>query len=340
VAKSTLNLALSLLAKPDLRTHMPKNILLTGAAGFIGSFTAQALHAQGHHLTLIDNFNEFTYPSSLKRQRTNQLMPDHDILKLDLITDFARLEQIAEEQSFDTLIHLAAHASVTESISASSAYAQTNIIGTQTALQLAARHHIKHFIFASSSSIYNENNPPFSETHYIHPLSPYAASKAAAEIYCSIGHQLHDLPITVLRFFSVYGPWGRPDMAPAILANQIHEKKEITITRNHARDYIYIDDAVHALTTCVERGPHGYEVFNIASGQPTTIVKLAQALATIDQHRPIIRYRSSPRGEMATTWANITHAQQELNFHPSTSIERGCQQLMNWITTQAITASR
>ncbi len=307
-------------------------VLITGGAGFVGSHAAKMLQERGDEVVLWDNFSDFLYPSWLKRARvTDFLKNEVPVIEGD-ITDAELLEKTFREGKFEVVLHLAAHANPKESVIRAQEYTYTNVNGTLAVLEAATKYDVKRLVFAGSSSVYNDEQTPFEETTYpLRPKSPYGASKAAAEDYCSMWHDLHGLPITVLRFFSVYGPWGRPDMAPMIFAEKILTEAEVPLNKDdRQRDVTHINDLVRAIGAAVDKDL-GFEIINAGRGEPVPLRKLVDAIAEAAGKSPIIVPMESPAGEMRVTYADTTKAQKLLGWIPEISVQDGVRDLVEWM---------
>lgn len=307
--------------------------LVTGGAGFIGSYVSRALWERGDQVVVLDNFNEFLYPATLKRARVKHFLnsPAVDIVEGSILDD-AVLKDLFKTHSFDAIIHLAALANPRFSLEAEEAYHEVNVLGTLKLLKAAHTHRIKKFIFAGSSSVYNDEQAPFTEDSYpLRPRSPYGASKAAAESYCALWHDLHGLSVIVLRFFSVYGPWGRPDMAPMVFAEKILKGQPIEVTRQpRQRDFTYIDDIIPAVLASTSYDA-GFEIFNIGRGEPVNLGDLIIALEAAAGQTAKLVERDAPPGEMRITYADTSKAQRQLGYAPSISVGQGARELVTWM---------
>lgn len=309
-------------------------VLVTGGAGFIGAFVARALAERGDEVVLYDNLNSFLYSASRKEARLNFLFPNRTT-RPRLITgdvlDAKLLDMVFADGEFDAVLHFAALANPARSLEAAAEYTLVNVLGTVNVLAAAQAYHSERFIFAGSSSVYSDKQTPFREDgQTLRPKSPYGASKAAAEVYCRLWHGLHGLPVTILRFFSVYGPWGRPDMAPAIFARQILHDETLQVTSDRKRDLTYIDDVVTGVVAAVDR-QFGFEIFNIGRGEPQALPDLIAALAKAAGKTPRLEERPAPPGELSITYANIEKASRLLDYHPKVSIEEGARHLIDWM---------
>lgn len=307
-------------------------VLITGGAGFIGAFVARALVDRGDEVVLFDDMNSWLYPASLKEARLQHLFSEkRPKLIVGNILDQKLLATVFAEEGFDTVLHFAAIPNPAKSLDAAELYTAVNVLGTVQVLEAARQNDIERFIFAGSSSVYNDEQTPFREDAYpLKPRSPYGASKAAAEAYCAAWHELYGLPITVLRFFSVYGPWGRPDMAPAIFAQQILNDETLEVSEGRARDLTYIDDVVTGVMAATDR-QFGFEIFNIGRGEPQSLDALIAALAKAADKQVRTEPREAPPGELKITYANIDKAKQMLGYAPKVSIEEGAKRLVEWI---------
>ena len=308
-------------------------VLITGGAGFIGSHVARALMDQGAEVVLFDNFDSFLYSAELKEERINHMFErdkrpkliSGDILDKDLV------EKVFSEETFDKVIHLAALANPGKSLTAAEAYSLVNIMGTINILDACTRHDVSHVIVAGSSSVYNDEQTPFIETSYpLRPRSPYGASKASMETYCALWNELYDLRVTVLRFFSVYGPWGRPDMAPMIFAQRILNDETIYLTPDRKRDFTFISDIVSGILAAVEQR-FDFEIINLGRGEPQSLEDFIAALEAASGKKARIESQPEPAGEMRVTYADVSKAKELLGYEPKVSIQDGTRQLIDWV---------
>ena len=317
-----------------------KNILVTGGAGFIGSHLVDKLLSEGDwNVTVIDDFNDF-YEPAIKRanvarhsQHSNYRLEEADIRQR------AALERIFEESKFDCIVHLAARAGVRPSLSQPLLYTQTNIEGTLNLLELSRQHNIKQFVFGSSSSVYGINaKVPFSEEDPIRqPISPYAATKAAGELLCHSYTHLYGIRCVCLRFFTVYGPRQRPDLAIHKFARLISEGKSIPVFGDGTtrRDYTYIDDIIAGVRAAIDYTRTEYEVINL--GESRT-VELRELIALLEKElglsAKVDRQPLQP-GDVPQTFADITKARQILGYDPQTQIETGIKQFVEWFRSSS-----
>ena len=317
---------------------IPKKILVTGAAGFIGSRVCALLHQQGHAVTGLDNFND-AYDVRLKDWRWKQLenLEGLKLHRLDLgdvkgLTALFEKQASAKAAPFDAVINLAARAGVRPSVEFPAVYVEANVSGSLNLMEMCRRFGVKKFVLASTSSLYGKEHPtPYrEEMNTDHQLSPYAATKKAAEAMAYTYHFLHGLDISVLRYFTVYGPAGRPDMTPLRFTQRIREGRTISVfgDGSQSRDFTYVDDIAEG--TIAALIPVGYEVFNLGSDQP---LKLGEVIALIEEltgRKAKIDYRPWHPADMRATWADISKARRVLGWEPRTSFRAGLQSLVDW----------
>jgi UDP-glucuronate 4-epimerase len=312
-----------------------KNFLITGGAGFIGSHLVDRLLSSNvERITVVDDFNNF-YNPSIKRDNTREHLKDprYSIHELD-IRDAAALEQVFKESNFDCVVHLAARAGVRPSLSEPQLYTETNINGTVNLLELARQHNIKQFVFGSSSSVYGINaKVPFSEDDPIRqPISPYAATKGAGELLCHTYSHLYGLRCVCLRFFTVYGPRQRPDLAIHKFAKLISQHKPIPVFGDGTtrRDYTYIDDIIDGVTAAIDYDKSNYEVINLGESRTVELRELISLLEKeLDTHAIIERQPPQP-GDEPQTFADVSKARALLNYQPKTQIEEGLRRFVEW----------
>ena len=312
-------------------------VLVTGAAGFIGRACAQALLGAGHQVVAVDNLNDY-YPVSLKHARLATLknQPDFQFYPQD-VADWPALNTLFAQTRPDAVIHLAAQAGVRYSIENPHTYAQSNLIGMTNILEACRHYPVQHLVYASSSSVYGKNaKVPFSEDDRTdHPVSFYAASKKANEVMAASYSHLYQLPATGLRFFTVYGPWGRPDMAPWLFTEAILRGEPIKVF-NHGRlqrDFTYIDDIVEGVLRVLARPPQGelpHALYNIGNHQP---VELMQFIATIEQalgREAEKIYLPMQDGDVPVTYADTRRLREAVGFSPDTALADGMRRFVEW----------
>lgn len=308
-------------------------ILVTGAAGFIGSHLAEKLLNAGHDVVGLDNFNDF-YDPDIKRKNIEKalLVRGYTLIKGDIL-DRELLDKVFDG-AFDVVVHLAAWAGVRPSIERPDVYQKVNIEGTLNLLERCRLAKIPRFVFASSSSVYGgRKDVPFKETDDItHPISVYAATKAAGEALCYTYHHLFGLNIHALRFFTVYGPRQRPEMAIHRFAAHMLKHEPITVfgAGDSARDYTYIDDIVDGLSAAVERCS-GFEVINLGGSKTTTLETLVKLLGARLDVSPRIRRMPDQPGDVPITFADVSKAQRILGYSPKVGIEEGIDKFCTWL---------
>lgn len=310
-----------------------KKVLLTGAAGFIGSYTAEALLARGDEVVGLDNFDA-GYSSEVKRRnvRTALAHPCYTAVEGDL-RSASTLQQAFCLGPFNAVIHLAARAGVRPSLEDPATYSDNNVTGTALMLEAARRQGVGHFVFASSSSVYGARSAaPFRESDPVDvPASPYAATKRAGELLAATFHHLYGLPTTGLRFFTVYGPRQRPDMAIHRFTRQIDAGAEVQVYGNglSERDYTFVDDVVDGVLRALDR-PHGYRVYNLGTNRTVSLMRLVELIsACLDREPRIVRLPDQP-GDVPLTYADISLARSELGYEPATSLEEGIAAFIDW----------
>ena len=323
--------------------------LVTGAAGFIGNFVAERLCDEGHTVIGLDNLNDY-YDPNLKLARLKRLdkFENFIFVKLDL-ADRQGMETLFSEQQFDRVIHLAAQAGVRYSIENPMAYIDSNLVGMATILEGCRHNKVEHLVYASSSSVYGMNEKmPFSTDDAVdHPVSLYAATKKSNELMAHSYSHLYNLPTTGLRFFTVYGPWGRPDMAPFLFTDAILNDREIKVF-NHGkmkRDFTYIDDIVEGIVriqnvvplrnaenpnTSPASSKAPYKVFNIGNNEPIALMTFIEAIEKAANKEATKNYMPMQAGDVPATFADIDSLKAEVGFKPDTNIEFGMQQFVDW----------
>jgi UDP-glucuronate 4-epimerase len=317
-----------------------RSILITGGAGFIGSHLVDRLLAEGDwQVSVVDDFNDF-YDPAIKRANASrhQENSNYRLFTAD-IRDKAALDPIFAENSFACIVHLAARAGVRPSLAEPLLYAETNINGTMNLLELARRHEVKQFVFGSSSSVYGVNaKVPFSEDDPIRqPISPYAATKGAGELICHTYTHLYGIRSVCLRFFTVYGPRQRPDLAIHKFARLISAGNAIPVFGDGStrRDYTFIDDIIAGVRAAIDYDQSDYEVINL--GESRT-VELRELIALIEKElgatATIDRQPLQP-GDVPQTFADITKARRLLNYNPQTQIEEGIHRFAEWFTQKS-----
>ncbi len=323
-------------------------ILVTGAAGFIGANLSKMLIDQGHAVVGIDNFNDY-YDVSLKRDRVSVLLdsPEFEMVEAAIETEGLLIDLFAAHQ-FDAVVHLAAQAGVRYSIEAPRTYLASNICGTFELLEAARKTPPKHMLLASTSSAYGANSEmPYCETQKAdHQMSFYAATKKATESMAHSYAHLYGLPITMFRFFTVYGPWGRPDMAPFLFTDAILKDRPIKVF-NHGdmkRDFTYVDDLNRALSLLITAGDKTqslgsfdtlspvapFRVVNIGNNDPVQLLDFIQAIETATGKTAAKNFMDMQPGDVPATWADTTLLQALTGYKPQTNIQEGVNAFVEW----------
>ncbi len=327
-------------------------ILVTGSAGFIGFHTTQSLLKQGHHVVGIDNLNDY-YAVSLKHARLkhllqfckkNEYVKNYLFIELN-IANKAAMTRLFEDHQFDRVIHLAAQAGVRYSIENPDAYIESNLVGFANILECCRQQHTAHLLYASSSSVYGMNsNTPFTTDDQVDfPISLYAATKKSNELLAHSYSHLYKIPSTGLRFFTVYGPWGRPDMAYFSFTKKILNNQPIDIF-NHGkmqRDFTYIADIVEGIVRVMDHIPlpqksnittsdAPYKIYNIGNNQPVTLERFINAIEQAIGKKAVRNNLPMQAGDVPITYADITELMKDIDFKPDTLIEDGIQKFVDW----------
>lgn len=315
-------------------------ILVTGCAGFIGMHVSQYLLSQGHEVVGIDNLNDY-YSPQLKLDRLKQIesLKGFRFEKMD-ISDADAMNTLFKENGFNRVVHLAAQAGVRYSIVNPKAYIDANITGFFNILEACRHHGTEHLVYASSSSVYGQNTKlPYSETDQVdHPVSLYAATKKSNELMAHSYSNLYGIPCTGLRFFTVYGPWGRPDMSPYIFIKAILEKKPIQLFNygKMSRDFTYIDDIVRGVVEVLAKPASKaqdntlHRVFNIGNHQPVALTEYVKTMEKVAGVPAIIELAPMQAGDVLSTYADTQLIEAVTNFKPSTPLEVGLGRFVGW----------
>lgn len=345
-----------------MREFMNK-VLVTGGAGFIGYHISEKLVNEGFNVIGLDNINDY-YTPDLKYARLSKLGVDNSELTSKTckkhsssshrnyyfiqqdFTNYEFLANLFDEERFDKVIHLGAQAGVRYSLENPHAYIQSNVVGFMNVLECARQHHIKHLVYASSSSVYgNREKTPFSEEDRVdNPLSLYAATKKSNELMAYAYSHLYELPTTGLRFFTVYGSWGRPDMSPIIFAKAITTGKPIKIFNNGnmLRDFTYIDDIVEGIYKVMQHIPDKnshkpyYNLYNIGNSAPIQLMDFIRSLEDALGKKAIKEYFPMQPGDVYQTYADTSRLQQDVFYKPTTSIQEGVERFAKWYKNQNI----
>jgi len=329
-------------------------VVVTGAAGFIGSYTTHRLLQQGERVIGLDNLNDY-YDPTLKQARLDRIQARPDADRFQFVhTDIADSKAMAcffEQTQVDRVVHLAAQAGLRHSIHHPHTYAASNITGFLNVLEGCRHHDVEHLLYASSSSVYgNDSNTPFSEHQGAnHPLSFYAATKRANELMAHSYANLYGLPCTGLRFFTVYGPWGRPDMALFKFTRAIIESETIDVFNHgkHQRDLTYIDDIASGITRVLSQPPcgpthHGHvgtdpacsdapwRIYNMGNEQPIGLMRLIEILETKLDRKANINMLPIQAGDVLTTWSDSSDIKADFDYQATTSVEEGVGKFVDW----------
>jgi UDP-glucuronate 4-epimerase len=331
---------------------MREKVLVTGTLGFIGFHLTLKLLDNNYDVIGIDNINSYynvkqkydklpllgieesnPWPNQLS---SSQKFGNFQFGKID-ITDRFQVEKLFRKEKFDIVVNLAAQAGVQYSIQNPHSYVESNIIGFINLLDAAKNNGVQHFIYASSSSVYgNRDEGPFVETDNVdYPISLYAASKKANELMAHTYSYLHKMKTTGLRFFTVYGPWGRPDMAPFIFTKNIQEGKEITVYNNGnlERDFTYIDDIVNGVYSVISSNPkkdYLYNIYNIGNSNPVHLMEFIHTIEKKLNKKAKIKFEPLRRGDVYKTFASTKKLYKDYNYQPETEINEGISQFVNW----------
>ncbi|WP_319525831.1 NAD-dependent epimerase [uncultured Desulfosarcina sp.] len=325
--------------------------LITGAAGFIGFHLSKRLLENGYQVLGVDNLNDY-YDPQLKQSRLEILKdyPGFSFFRIDL-ADSVALTRIFKDNMIDVVVNLAAQAGVRYSLTNPQAYVESNLVGFVNILECCRHHDVKHLVFASSSSVYGANtNMPFSVHNNVdHPVSLYAASKKSNELMAHTYSHLFDLPCTGLRFFTVYGPWGRPDMALFLFTKAILAGKPINVF-NHGkmkRDFTYIDDIVEGVVRVMKNLPESnldwsgdapdpgtsyarYKIYNIGNNNPVQLMDFIEAIENALGKKAIRNFMDLQPGDVPATYADVDDLIKDVGFKPDTSIEEGIGRFVEW----------
>jgi nucleoside-diphosphate-sugar epimerase len=315
-----------------------KTVLVTGCAGFIGWKVTEQLIDSGTNVVGIDNINDY-YDPRLKEWRLSQLkvrgsgigVRSNFTFHQSDIGNFLEVKKVFSEHKIDAAINLAARAGVRASLEDPWVYLDTNVKGTLNLLECCKDSGVKKFVLASTSSIYGLNEMPFRETDRTDsPLAPYSATKKGAEVLCYSYHYLYGLDITIPRYFTVYGPAGRPDMSIFIFIKNIDNGIQITVFGDgrQQRDFSYIDDIADGTLKCLQ--PHGYEIFNLGNDNPVELMYVIKLIEDALGKKAIMKFSPRHPADVFTTWADIEKSKEKLEWYPKTTIEEGIKKTVQW----------
>ena len=316
-------------------------ILLTGCAGFIGSHTLDRLLADGHHVIGVDNFDPF-YDRSLKTAniQAHADHPDFELLEADLADSetYQKLNFLVGNDPIDAIIHLAAKAGVRPSIEDPVGYQRANVIATQNLLEFAKDNEIKQFVFASSSSVYgvNPNVPWREDDHVLQPISPYASTKVSCELMGHVYSKLYGIRFLGLRFFTVYGPRQRPDLAINKFVRLIEAGEAIPVFGDGStrRDYTFIDDIIEGIIGSLHYQELNYELINLGNDQTVTLSQMIETIEGVVGKKAIIDRQPEQPGDVPQTWADVSKAKKLLGYEPNIALKDGVEQFNKWRVQQ------
>jgi UDP-glucuronate 4-epimerase len=318
---------------------MKNTILVTGAAGFIGSHLVERLLAAGHQVVGLDNFDDY-YSPAIKRHNVQSINATDGFTMIESdIRDAALINRVFSEYRIVLVAHLAARAGVRPSIQQPALYQDVNIGGTINLLEASRLNGVRQLMFTSSSSVYGSGaSVPFNEEVKLdYPTSPYAASKLAAELFCRTYHHLYGLPVTVIRPFTVYGPRQRPEMAISLFTRQIESGEEISVFGDGTskRDYTYVSDIVDGMVQALTSKNQGFEIFNLGDSRPIVLNSLINIIEECLGEKAKIKYLPEQKGDMPVTYADISRAEQYLGYKPAVTIEDGIARFVEWYRKSA-----
>jgi UDP-glucuronate 4-epimerase len=317
----------------------PTYLFVTGCAGFIGFHLSKRLLEEGYHVLGLDNMNSY-YDPALKNERLNFLKanPNFQFVK-GSIENLELLESLFEQFPIRLVVHLAAQAGVRYSIDHPHTYIQSNLVGFSNVLECCRNYDVHHLLYASSSSVYGGNKEiPFSEKHRTdHPVSLYAATKKANELLAYSYSHLYQIPTTGLRFFTVYGPWGRPDMVPFKFANLMKDNKAIDVYNQGfmKRDFTYIDDVIESIFRLIENNPPQeskppYKIYNVGNHSPVLVNDLISVLEKQLGTKAVKNFLPIQPGDVPLTFADVSELTKEIHYSPNTEMEEGIKKFSSW----------
>ena len=307
-------------------------MLVTGGAGFIGSHLIQRLLAQGRKVTCLDNFCDY-YDPAIKRKNISRFLKDKKFTLVEAdIRDRDALKKLFGEYKFDKVIHLAAQPGVRLSLQDPDLYLDINVRGTLNILEMLKEFGVKSFIFGSSSSVYGATQViPFSEDGELKPISPYGVSKRTGELLCAAYHHLYKIPTVVLRFFTVYGPRQRPDMAIHKFIKHIDEGEKISLFGDgqSQRDYTYVEDIVDGIVSALDKD-FDFETFNLGNSEPVSLQRLISIIESCLEKKAVIEHLPDQPGDPLVTYAGIEKSGRLLNYRPKVKTEEGIKHFVKW----------
>jgi UDP-glucuronate 4-epimerase len=315
-----------------------KRVLITGGAGFIGSHVTERLLGDGWHVTALDNFDPF-YDRTIKCRNIKPFRdnPGYSLIEAD-IRDDVRLRTVLTGE-YDVIVHLAAKAGVRPSIKDPVAYQEVNVRGTQNLLELTRQWGIKQFVFASSSSVYGVNPkvPWREDDHVLLPISPYASTKVSGELLGHVYSHLYGIRFVALRFFTVYGPRQRPDLAIHKFAHLLREGKPLPVYGDGAtrRDYTFVEDIVRGIRAAMDYSGTPYEVINLGNNRTVSLMEMIGVLEEVCGRKAVLDRQPDQPGDVPQTWADLTKAKALLGYLPQTDFKTGAKRFYDWFTAEA-----
>jgi len=314
-----------------------KHIIVTGGAGFIGSHVVEYLLKNEYHVTVVDNFDSF-YPKETKQKNLSAVINHPNLIFHELDIVDANAIDLHLTESYQAIIHLAAKAGVRPSIENPIAYQQTNVAGTQNLLEFARKKSIQQFIFASSSSVYgiNKNIPWVESDGLLNPISPYASTKISGELLGHVYSHLYNIRFIGLRFFTVFGPRQRPDLAIHAFSKKILNNETIPFfgDGNTQRDYTFIDDIVKGIIGALNYDKTNYEIINLGNSHAVSLAELVNTLETVLEKKAIINKLPEQPGDVPVTFSDISKAKDLINYMPTTSLKDGVIRFKEWLASQ------
>jgi len=318
-----------------IKSEKVTTVLVTGNAGFIGSHLAQALLEKDYKVIGIDNFNDY-YSPKIKEENISGFKDNRNFKQYKInILDVKKLEKVFQDSKIDLIVHLAARAGVRPSLENPELYEKVNVQGTKNLLEITKKFNIKRFIFGSSSSVYGvQEKIPFSEDDILQkPVSPYAETKLKGEKLCKEYAKKYGIKMTILRFFTVYGPKGRPDMAPYLFTEKILKEDRIIKfgDGSSSRDYTYVDDIVAGIIRAIEK-PFKFEIFNLGNSKPVSLNDFIALVEKLTDKKAKIEIKDRHPADVPKTYADIDKAKKLLNWQPEIDLETGMKRFVEWLT--------
>jgi len=310
-------------------------VLVTGNGGFIGSHLTQALLKKGYKVVGVDNFNDY-YSLKFKEENIKEFLKNKRFKQYRIdILNTGKLEKVFKDNKIDLIVHLAARAGVRPSLENPQLYEKVNVQGTKNLLEMSGKFKINRFVFGSSSSVYGvQKKIPFSEDDILQkPISPYAETKLKGEKLCQEYAEKYGIKMTILRFFTVYGPKGRPDMAPYLFTKALMENKTITKfgDGNSSRDYTYVEDIVAGIIQAIKK-PFKFEVFNLGNNRPVNLNNFIKLVEKLTDKKMKIKVKPRHAADVLRTYADINKAKRLLNWQSETDLETGMKKFIEWLT--------